>query len=429
MGSINILALNLGIRYSTAMNIFDSDQRMINGPYNAIRMEGEIDGLKKIVYMFMDVHMPPQLQTECANIYSQDFNRFLAETFHDLNGADRMYDFFMEIDPELYKIDSAVRAEAKTKQSRGAPRDKYIRQVWQLLRSSVEYDSKGDHVSASKVFQNVRLHYLDIRGVLSDLMFGMFHLPIHFGVTVDYHPSALFLTLGRIYRTVNHCLGIYQDLKANPEAVPRSDDEKTPESELVGPAFGRYVRKLLYGYKHADVKRLITARVDRYFGMLKDFTDMIDDFAKLLAEYGQYIDAHPVTFYGDNGIRDDMTIEDRVKWNSDIAFSFNQLTNQIMIAGVGITDCYLLRRVLDKDYVTNAITYTGGSHTVNYVNALVGDFGFTVTNISATPADSVTELNRTIKERLSKGDIITDLLVPIPYSQCSDLTDFPLRFL
>lgn len=368
--------------------------------------------------MFMDVHWPAQIQTECANVYSQDINRYLAETFHDLNGADRTFDFFVEIESEDFKVDAADRQELITKQKGSHPRDIYIRRVRQVLRSSVEYEKEGNKVSASKIFQNVRLHYLDIRDVLTYLLFDTLYLPVHFGVTVDYPPN-IFQMLGSLYRVASNCFTCYQDLKSNPDS----------DSELAKTVFGRNVRKLLYGYKHADVKKLLTVRVDRHFEQLKAFIGMIDNFAKLLDEYGKYVDANPTTFYGANGIRDDMTIEDRVKWNGRIAFSFNQLCSQIMILGMGITDCYLLRRVLDKDYVTNAITYTGGSHTINYINSLAGDFGFTVTHISATPAKSVAELNSTMKERLSKGDIITDLFVPIPYAQCSDLTTFPPKFM
>ena len=42
-----------------------------------------------------------------------------------------------------------------------------------------------------------------------------------------------------------------------------------------------------------------------------------------------------------------------------------------LIIFTNITDLFFLRRFLDKDYITKAITYTGAVHSINYINFLV----------------------------------------------------------
>ena len=403
-------------------NAFDPDRTEVTGPYNAIRMEGEIDGNKKVVYMFMDIHMQPDGQTTCSNIYSQDINKYLAESFHELDGADRVYDFFLEIFQQDYKIDSQVKAEVIAKQGRSRRRGMYIWKMLDLMKASVEYDEARDMVSASKVFKNVRLHYLDIRDVLIRILGDVYSLPISDSLYSSDFPPVTFQMLESAKATAQTFTDLYQRLKADPSAhIPNADP-----AEL---AFTKSIRKVLYSYKHKNVQKIITEHLDRYFRELSEFVGMVDDFTKALHHYQPILDDKAPTFTRDNGIRTGISPTKRLEIFGDIQLRLIDLQDQALFAGIGITDCYLLRRLLDKDYVTNAITYTGGSHTINYINTLARDFGFRVTNVSFTRASSISELNSTIKARLAEGKHITDLFVGINQDQCSDLTDFPKRFL
>ena len=47
-----------------------------------------------------------------------------------------------------------------------------------------------------------------------------------------------------------------------------------------------------------------------------------------------------------------------------------------------ITDVYFLRRILDKDYITTILSYTGSAHSANIIYILVKYFDFTVTHIA-----------------------------------------------
>lgn len=404
-------------------NAFDPDRTEVTGPFNAVRMEGEIDGSRKIVYMFMDFHMAPNAQTECSNVYSRDINKYLAETFYELNGADRVYDFFLEIYQGTYKVDSTARAEAISKQGSSRLREKYIWQVIDLMKSAVKYDKAGDRVDISEPFMNVRLHYLDIREVLSSVTGDLYRIQALDSLfSANLLPITLQL-LEKVKKGVKNLYDIYQTLKSNPEA-----HNPIPDANSLYQAFAKSIRKVLYAYKHTNVQEVITKHLDRYFGELSELVSMIDDFIKVLLHYQPIINDRATVFVRDNGMQMGIEPAKRLEIGDDVQLRLVELRSQAMFAGVGITDCYLLRRLLDKEYITNAITYTGASHTINYISILAGDFGFRVTDTSFTRASSISELNSTITDRLAKGERITDLFVGDRLDQCSDLTDFPKRF-
>src|SRR5579885_355481 len=68
--------------------------RYINGPVNVIRLEGEVAGIRKVLYVLMDIHLDVSEQSKCANLRSKDVDKFLLEKFDELSasGSDRAYD-------------------------------------------------------------------------------------------------------------------------------------------------------------------------------------------------------------------------------------------------------------------------------------------------------------------------------------------------
>ena len=91
-----------------------------------------------------------------------------------------------------------------------------------------------------------------------------------------------------------------------------------------------------------------------------------------------------------------------------------------------LMDIFFLRRFLDKDYVTNGVSYTGTIHSVNYVYLLVKYFGFNITNyhfLTIIPE----ELEKKIKETKNPREI-DPFIFPLYLHQCSDLTEFPELF-
>ena len=132
----------------------DNKQIYVNGPVNAMRLEGKVFGLKKVVYLLMDIHLDIGTQSKCDDIRSIDFNQYLINNFDNISEKDKIYDFFLEIYPTDIERNSSGR------------KDIYIREMRDLFRKSFVIDRETDAVGKSNTFPNIRFHYLDIRSLL-----------------------------------------------------------------------------------------------------------------------------------------------------------------------------------------------------------------------------------------------------------------------
>ena len=42
-------------------DMFNVDSKQINGPINVVRLEGKVNEIKKVIYLFMDIHKDTQI--------------------------------------------------------------------------------------------------------------------------------------------------------------------------------------------------------------------------------------------------------------------------------------------------------------------------------------------------------------------------------
>ena len=140
----------------------DKNTKQINGPVNVVRLEGRINGINKVIYLFMDYHIPVSVQTACENLFAKDISLYLAENFNKLNKSNKMYDFFFEINPtDLQNIQKGYpyATDANYKEI-------YILEIRKFFRRVFKYKPNENVVSVSDYFKNIRLHYIDIRDYL-----------------------------------------------------------------------------------------------------------------------------------------------------------------------------------------------------------------------------------------------------------------------
>jgi hypothetical protein len=95
--------------------------------------------------------------------------------------------------------------------------------------------------------------------------------------------------------------------------------------------------------------------------------------------------------------------------------------------GLYMMDLFLLRRFLDKDYVTNTITYTGAHHSINYIRLLVKYFDFDITHCSYIKNNDISSATTKIKKSKKNEELKELFFTPI-FIQCSDLGSFPKLF-
>jgi hypothetical protein len=358
----------------------------VNGPVNTVRLEGDVNGQKKIIYIFMDFHINVNSQTQCDDIRSTDIDKYLVNTFDKVHKLEphRVFDLLIELNP-LYSIRF------------GDP----VNKGRYLFGQTVSLFNKSKNIKSGKVYMskklpNVRLHYADIREYTSrkyDHIWNSLNKLIdevqHYK-SVNYHIfndmldglNLLYSQAGFIYNL------LYKgDIKKSESPVIFTADQKTL-IKYTSDNYNKITQKLIYKikkqYNNQDVKakinKIISTDVhDIFKESFKQIENIIDYLNKLLNKFKPYKNKnyHKILIKRDDGTYG------YGMGNNDVFCEISKLDKflyEFMMGGYSLQlmDMYLLRRVLDKDYINNAIVYTGAAHSINYVRLLVKYFKYSL---------------------------------------------------
>lgn len=385
----------------------------INGPINVVRMEGEINKIHKVVYIFMDIHLDTKDQTDCSDNNSIDIVKYFKNSFENLNG-NKIYDFFIEVFPTYLDYGTEKRCYSKNDEELI-----YLEKVWKFFYENVKFEKN----KISSLFKNVRLHYVDIRhalyyATLNPLNYSIYNIDNLNELTVDIVPAS-------IYSIIKFLLYIEKNIrqknfyKTNKKLTINNFEN---DIELLLNPFTKkkiiehisYIfNKLMNSYKYENVKEFINNNL--YDNFLKIIHNRIDDFYTFMREIKNLK-------FSDYESKDTIDkLKERLNEYNDIIISDMCI----------IMDLYLARRLMDKDYITNVIVYTGAAHSVSLIYILI-QFGFKITHV----ANKKMEINK-INNIISKIKNYTNeetffdlfnLFVSPNMPQCSDLSDFPNNF-
>lgn len=407
------------------MELLDPNIKNVNGPVNVVRMEGQIDGIKKIIYLFMDIHNPIEYQTECKNIYSQDINLYLAENFKKMSKTDKIYDFFLEMRPtDLSTIDPNIYIE----------KDIYIVQVMKFFHKIFNYDTDKNKTKISNMLPNIRLHYADIRDYFQlnsnhqirkiiEIMDSMWKngyidprsteilniikkLKTHFEFLIE-----ILLSVNK-FMSPNYSTNIIKNINIGTD---HSEDElQSLRKDLI-----YLVDKMFNRYDNNNIKNI----------MLDQKNILVNDLRELVKLCDNFIDTHNKISY--IALSDDTpaSMSNRRRTNLTNMYNILSTLDQVFVTFfTRFMDIYFLRRFLDKKYVTNAIVYTGMFHSILYIQILIKLFDFKITHVSYSSINNMEELNNLIKTRNLTENEIYDIFLQKTYTQCSDMTNFPDMF-
>ncbi len=428
---------------------FNENLTYINGPINVVRLEGKVGKIKKTIYLFMDQHYDLYNQTECDNVYAQDIQNYLATNFKKLNGSDTTYDFFLEIYPsDLQNIRYGESAD--TMQNF---RKIYIFEVFKLFRKIFSFDPKQNKVSISKYFTNVRLHYSDIRsyffGDIFDNKFGYIFNQLEYmlrnNVIWIQGMDNMINTMNGVIASIEHFTSIIKKVKdtktkKNESLKPtpikfRSENTETLESkpaikETTDEEYVEYfLNKLFYNYTNKSIQPKIIDEIDVFIQKLERLQErgrtLIKTMTNVVAIQSN-TQFRLVRKKNSNEISYGIPFQGIVKILADLRIDIIDFDNEFIDVFMMFMDVYFLRRFLDKDYITNAITYTGSAHSVYYIKTLVEKFDFEITHAALSDMD-LSQINKKITD-LSTADL-EEIFYPAVRSQCSDVTNFPKNFL
>ena len=416
-------------------NNFNPNIKQINGPTNIVRMEGRVHGIKKIIYLFMDWHIPLHEQSECNNLFSKDIDKYLIENFYEISKkSSAMYDFFMEIRPTEELV------EYQPTDSKNRRKDMYIRQVMKLFRKIFKYDKEKNKVDVPELFSNIRLHYLDIRDYLyihySYKLRDISYILNQISFIGDLNLGAIEDIIS-IYTTIEAQLQFISDALKSKEYIKPAEKPRIIKKKGLEEIDEEMIKALSYKirnrYNDEEIKNILNKNLD--FFIDNNLTPLIGKINNAIDILKKYTTSLPPNFSHlltrDERLPGIYTYGPSEFLLRDIFMELINITSYIYLETTTtfarITDIYLLRRFLDKDYITNAIVFTGALHSETYIYILVRDFEFDITHVSYSAIKDLNELKKEIKkvpiEELSR------LFSPLELYQCSDITHFPDNFL
>ena len=359
----------------------------INGPINIIRLIND----KKIVYIFGDIHNNLNEQSECIydkNTMNINIDQFFRKIFkrNPNKKFDFFYEGFVDLDPIIDK-----NQQNQFKYDFNYKTTKYFVQILKLVFNNIELVDNKIHTS--KQFANIRLHYFNFRNQL-----------LHINYIINNRSNFLQLKSSTNYNNIIHTLEDYKKMIIELKIFIQSNKNS-------------YINKIMSRYQNKNIQEIILQIFNN------NVIDLIDKILKLITDTIHYIDNTPKL----HNIF--ILINEKYDIQKLIYINIILIDNYIKNVYLNISDIYLIRRILDKEYINNSIIYTGVSHMIYITYILIKYFNFKIThvaNINKSLDD--TEINQLIKSKniIDYDDVhYLENYLWNNLNQCSNLFDFP----
>lgn len=387
----------------------------VSGPVNAVRLEGSIGGIKKVIYLFLEFHMPLGDQTECVKPDAPDISQYLTNQFKQFENAQTEYDFFLEEYVEDVYGSKSV----------------FTQQYIDKLRNMFSYHSKN------RTFKKTRFHAIDLRGYIAKATNGVNYFSISDYVNELYNTylnrnSLSVLIDGLQLLAVTHVM-MYDILVSsgkterhmpllhkNVQVLEKYtvDDYKDTVKYVLNKISSKYGNK--------TVKDGLSKVIQKYYKpmSLEHQTGIFNLIKNLMAfpyidtPYNKLINYEGnIDYYG-------------LKYNEirrKLLEEVKPVLTQELNSSILLIDLYLLRRILDKNYVKHAVVYTGASHSFNYIYILIKYFGFKITHVAKKPEATFQHIEKKIKQ-IDNPEDIAEYFYPDTFYQCVDMAEFPKNF-
>ena len=410
----------------------------INGPINVVRLINY--ETKKVLYTFFDHHLKPSDQTMCDTIKNEDIGSFLVKTLNNIkHNSDKMYDFMFEISPVL-QIN-------RKNMSRG----RYIDVLERIFQKAFILDTSNNKVALSKELPNLRFHWVEIREILLRLTINLsiYSVPqVVYNLNNNLSTQNLHQYVDLINLINSHLINLYNLLyDTNNNTGPISGKLKFTTEQIILADYSsreyatlsdKIIYKLLNSYNNKSIQKTILFLINgelhemfiKHFSFIKysllklnKIINKIDILEKTHSNIFDILLLHRDGKYryglDDNELKECIELFTNIE---DEIFEF-------IIGGMGLylMDLFMLRRFLDKPYITNAISYTGQNHSLNYIRLLVKYFNYDITNYSYIKDDNIPSAIIEINKSKTLNELKV-IFCPPTRIQCSKLCNFPKLF-
>ena len=407
---------------------FDTSIVQINGPINMIRLEGKIDGIYKVIYLIMmiDNNYIYTGQHQCPNVYSTDVDLFLAENFLRTNESSNKYDFFMNVPVSdiQYIPDNNVK-------------NFYLLETTKFFTKLFVHDIEKNKVGEQKYYKNLRLHHFEIQDYIAfhfDAIFSNIERET-FGMWPNIYLGHIRYVIDTMISTFD-MMNYINSILSNPNVKPRENKSSLllrKDYKIEPEIITELIYKIKKKYNHPQVMKVINTLYEEFLKSFNDVINLVNNSIKKFIDYEKMINnSDKLLNLGENnnymGYGLDLGKMRRIA--SGIRDTLQNIRNDIKTTFSHLTDIYLLRRFLDKDYVTNAIVCNDAMTSIVTIKNLLHKFDFKITHAAYSSINNMNNLTTEIKTRFKKNSnsSIDDLFFPSTFTQCSDVTHFPKVF-
>ena len=354
----------------------------INGPTNYAKLKGIINGVEKEIHIFFDKHLDLNDQTECKSFNSIDITYYLYNLIKESNEP---LDFFMEISIKQLK-DNDISNK----------REIYIKEVIKLFKSEFIEKNNEENLKYSKTNPNVKLHYFDIRD----------------------HLDIFFLT-----KIINYKIIKYLDLL---KTTNENENEKNKYDDKILFYLNSINEKI--DNINENTKEVKNNKLNKYDKIVSKQKYYLDKILNKYENENVGININLFLYIHCNEIINNMkSVINNMKYMIENKFlmNFNKFDEKLDKLGEYVlqlyslyTDAYLMRRILDKNYIKKCLVYTGNAHSVNIIFFLVKFLGFNIIKIQKSVNTNTNTLIDKIKNEMFSFDIYELFLLKKVNIQC-----------
>lgn len=425
--------------------VLESNKKFVNGPVNVARLEGEVNGIKKVIYLFMDMHQDITQQFECSNVYAQHINTYLMNNFVKLKDSKKTIDVFLEEEFRFVLRKDVVSGWTRHNIKGTQKTDKYITEVLHMFKKMFNFSNETNKVFKIPSLDNIRIHYVDPRNMFA----GPTGIRMEgFQLYTDLLRNVYDITGNQASQTKQYIINLKKQWEYFQQIINECLNKANACKDVKSNVFGgvnapenyeSYIRhmfhKMMHRYNHKHIQKVLVSYLTTE---IEKITQIITKLGELYVLFEKLNYIFVDSYYR---LKDpDYSIKNKYVYNPyffDDIQKFEQfekplieLDSEIIALityGFMYMDVFFLRRFLDKDYITNVVAYTGTGHSANFIEILVQSFDFKITNMAITNDLDIFDITKQIKEAKHREEIMY-MLYPKILNQCSDLTTFPENF-
>lgn len=412
----------------------NENEVFLNGPLNYIKLINK--KTYQSIWLFMDFHKDIIHQNKCEEYEAKDVYKFLNKKLLDSN---ELIDFFLEINPtDIKKENNPNENGIYIEETR-----KIFRKIYSNQKSSLK--------------QNIRLHYIDIRdyafihefykiinSIFSLLkVSGLENIELIINKLIDIKSTLEFINKLIFKIKENNLTFDHNNIKIDfiNVKIESSENKNYSIYDIINTGFFQLLTTILLKYNDKRNKENIT----KYFNenylensielikFINKFVLKLNIISKRIKEQDDKQEINIDEIILNSKLKDSRVYYgiNKYEYEEDYNFIFETIEKiEVIIAKLGCVfmDCFFLRRLIEKNYISKSIVYTGAYHSSVYIWFLIKYYDYKIDDYEYINSelldknDPIGSLEKIINKSNNYNELFV-YLVPKKFTQCVKIKD------